>query len=465
MPQTLLQIDSTILLTSELTKVGHGNSIDTSQFDAASINITFVTATFSIIIEGSDNNRIWNKIYNIVPTNILVNGIDSEITTAGNFTIKTPYKYIRYVVESITGIVNILISGRSSFITDTNSRGPWDASGSINAVASFPATGGSGVNGGIFLDDVWIISVPGFVGGTAVIADAKITALINDPGQVMGNWHVVLPNVNDPGVKGLAGATGPAGATGARGVAGIAGPTGPASIIDYQHIIAQVLLEMATPKVLSSIAISGSNSVVGGTINTYTLTAMYTDTTTAVILSNVTWTAANGLGSVTNLGVVTTPVTLTTVNGTLSASYTQSGVTKSATYAVAVTPVVVASVIYPFYGVENVNSVKDATLITSLVNRGLVGDLTGNITLNSGDAGSNLTMFYAYPVSYGLAKFEDQAALGFFGGWDAATGDIYAGATGPMTINVTLNEVVVPFYLYQTDNVSLGSKNWVITHP
>jgi len=85
-------------------------------------------------------------------------------------------------------------------------------------------------------------------------------------------------------------------------------------------------------------------------------------------------------------------------------------------------------------------------------------------TLDSGVAGGTTTMFYAYPASYGLAQFEDQASLGFFGGWDAATGDPTEGASGPLSLNVTINGQSVPFYLYQTDFPGLGVVTWKVTH-
>ena len=120
--------------------------------------------------------------------------------------------------------------------------------------------------------------------------------------------------------------------------------------------------------------------------------------------------------------------------------------------------------ILPFYGVDLLSTPKNADLVLGLAGRGTTGDLTALFTLNSGAPGSDLTMFYAYPQSYGLARFQDTSNPGFFVGWDAATGDPSAGSTGPLSLNVTIAGVIVPFYLYQTDNTGLGSINWQAMH-
>jgi len=75
-----------------------------------------------------------------------------------------------------------------------------------------------------------------------------------------------------------------------------------------------------------------------------------------------------------------------------------------------------------------------------------------------------ITMYYAYPVSYGQAVFTDITPVGgsyMQGGWDGAHGD--AGNTlGPIVVNVTINSVVIPFYLYQTDYPNNGAMVWKV---
>jgi len=69
-------------------------------------------------------------------------------------------------------------------------RGVYDAS-----VNTFPATGGSGVNGAILKGDTWKISVGGTLGSVAVEAGDVITALIDTPAQTAGNWFVTEKNM------------------------------------------------------------------------------------------------------------------------------------------------------------------------------------------------------------------------------------------------------------------------------
>ena len=258
------------------------------------------------------------------------------------------------------------------------------------------------------------------------------------------------------GPTGPTGATGPTGHTGPAGSTGATGATGATPIVDYAYILAQLALLQA-PKVLTSITINGSNNFQGGTPETYTVTAHYDNGSSLSGVTPVTWGIAAPLGTINSSGAATTSVVNSNTTGNVTASYTEAGVTHTATLSVTATPVP----ILPYYGVAPVNSVKNAALITSLSGRGSVGDLVAAFTLTSG---VNQTMFFAYPVSYGLARFEDQAALGFYGGWDAATGDPLAGATGPATVNVTVGGVSVPFYLYQTDFPNLGTVTWHATH-
>lgn len=263
-------------------------------------------------------------------------------------------------------------------------------------------------------------------------------------------------SIGPTGPTGHTGATGPTGATGATGVAGATGATGATPVVNYAYILAQLTLLQA-PKVLTSITINGSNNFQGGTSETYTVTAHYDNGSSLTGVTPVTWGLAAPVGTINSSGVATTSVVTTNTTGNVTASYTEGGVTKTATLSVTSTPIP----ILPYYGVAPVNSVKNAALITSLSGRGSTGDLVAAFTLTSG---ANQTMFFAYPVSYGLARFENQAALGFYGGWDAATGDPMGGAEGPATINVVVNSVSVPFYLYQTDFPNIGTVTWHVTH-
>lgn len=69
-------------------------------------------------------------------------------------------------------------------------RGNFDASGN-----AFPSSGGSGSAGAILKGDLWLISVSGTLGGSAVIAGDQIRALTNAPGQTSGNWAITEANI------------------------------------------------------------------------------------------------------------------------------------------------------------------------------------------------------------------------------------------------------------------------------
>lgn len=69
-------------------------------------------------------------------------------------------------------------------------RGNYNASGNV-----WPSTGGSGTAGAINKGDVWVISVAGTLGGTAVEIGDVIRALSDAPGQTAANWVVTERNL------------------------------------------------------------------------------------------------------------------------------------------------------------------------------------------------------------------------------------------------------------------------------
>jgi len=278
------------------------------------------------------------------------------------------------------------------------------------------------------------------------------------------SWIEVLTYADvfsDPQFYQVSGGTqGPQGLTGPQG---LQGPQGPAPVIDYAYIIAQVLAAIAV-KTMTALDVNGAGSLVAGASSHYSATATLSDASVLANLTGVTWAADPAVGTISSTGDFTAAsITGAPVTGNISATYSYNGgapmtAILPVTVSVAVVP------IYPFYGVADQSSVKDEALVLGLSGRGLLGDLVSTFTLDSGAAGSTSTMFFAYPVSYGLAQFEDQSTIGFFGGWDAATGDPVNGALGPMTLNVTIAGVAVPFYLYETDFPGLGQITWKTTH-
>lgn len=80
-----------------------------------------------------------------------------------------------------------------------NVRGGYDASVNV-----FPSTGGSGTAGAIMKGDLWGIAVAGTLGGTAVVINQSIEALIDTPGQTAGNWSILgISDVSDAGYQAI----------------------------------------------------------------------------------------------------------------------------------------------------------------------------------------------------------------------------------------------------------------------
>lgn len=214
----------------------------------------------------------------------------------------------------------------------------------------------------------------------------------------------------------------------------------------------------------TGLVITGPAQIEEGQDGQFSVVAQFSNGTThPVTQANWSITEGTSVGSISNEGMLTANQVGANTTVGVSVQFSIEGVTHSATKSVLVTNV--ATVIYPYYGVAEFDAVKDAALILNLTGRGSVEDLTASFTLDAGPAGSTTAMFFAYPVSYGLAVFEDQDAKGFFGGWDGAKGDpTDMSKLGPMVVDVQLNGDLIPFYLYQTDWPGIGEVTWEVTH-
>jgi hypothetical protein len=168
------------------------------------------------------------------------------------------------------------------------------------------------------------------------------------------------------------------------------------------------------------------------------------------------------LGSVSATGLFSAGLVTVDSVAAINVSVTVAGTTVTGTKNITVTNV--AAVVYPYYGVAAApaQALKNGAFILGLANRGPVGSrLMNPCAMDAGTATSGLSMFYAYPVSYGQAIFTD-LSNGFQGGMDGASGN--NGMTlGPITVNVTVAGVVTPFYLYQSDMPGIGAVSWSIT--
>ena len=72
-----------------------------------------------------------------------------------------------------------------------------DYRGAYNAsVNTWPASGGSGTAGAVMKGDMWIVSVAGTLGGSAVQIGDSLIASIDAPGQTAGNWNILNSNIS-----------------------------------------------------------------------------------------------------------------------------------------------------------------------------------------------------------------------------------------------------------------------------
>lgn len=95
-------------------------------------------------------------------------------------------------MEAVQGGTNVQVTPNliAAFVQDSlglvnHWRGAWDASGN-----AFPSTGGNGPGGAPEAGDEWYISVGGAPNGFPLNPLARITALIQSPGQTQANWLI-----------------------------------------------------------------------------------------------------------------------------------------------------------------------------------------------------------------------------------------------------------------------------------
>lgn len=111
----------------------------------------------------------------------------------------------------------------------------------------------------------------------------------------------------------------------------------------------------------------------------------------------------------------------------------------------------------PYYGMS-ASSVITESLVLGLSGRGPTpGQIATDFNLDA-VTGTGNYMYFAYPASYGSARFLDIDS-NFYGGWDGANDDP-ENILGPALVNVTIGGKSVPFYVYRTDYPELGYCRW-----
>lgn len=226
------------------------------------------------------------------------------------------------------------------------------------------------------------------------------------------------------------------------------------------------------PLVVSSLSISGPSSINSAGVGTYAATATYTDGTTKVVTTSAVWSIQSGTIGTLNANVLTAPVVTTNASGVIKATFTEKGITVTATANVSL----VAPSLRPFYGaaahpVSSGSAEPSAYQNWGAFVNALSGTGSNASKVNTFSINQTTSQYgwYAYPKSFGLmdmSKIKGNGQPGP-GGWDSAqapntrTGDFW-GASGPLEINVTINGSSVPFYLYRTDQMGVN-ETWVVS--
>lgn len=216
-------------------------------------------------------------------------------------------------------------------------------------------------------------------------------------------------------------------------------------------------------RVLTSITIIGTPTTMNeGATATYTVNATFNFGPSQTNVTPVTWGSDVNIGTITSGGVFTAAQVASNQTGNISASYTFEGITQNDTQAITVNNVAAFAVFYGTAPLPANQAAKNAALVLGLT-RVNQADFVGNNYAFT--AGAGISTFFAYPVSLGLAKFENHALLGFYGGWDAATGDpVFDNASGPLTLSVTVDGTPTSYYLYQSDAPGTGNTVWNVLH-
>ena len=105
------------------------------------------------------------------PENVANKSIDGTLAANSDILYSSQKAVKTYVDASVTGVLD--------------DRGNWDASTNL-----FPTTGGSGPLGSILKGDLWFVSVPGTLGGTAVVVGNNFRALVDNP-VLSTDWNIL----------------------------------------------------------------------------------------------------------------------------------------------------------------------------------------------------------------------------------------------------------------------------------
>ena len=150
--------------------------------------------------------------------------------------------------------------------------------------------------------------------------------------------------------------------------------------------------QAGTPVSLSSISISGSSTVTSGGNTTYTCTATMSDGTTKTVTP--TWSIYSGssYASISASGKLTANTVTSSQNVTVKASYTEGGVTKTATKSVTINPPSVSLSSISITGPDYVYAGKTGTFAASAtMSDGTTKSITPTWSISSGTSYASIS--------------------------------------------------------------------------
>lgn len=215
------------------------------------------------------------------------------------------------------------------------------------------------------------------------------------------------------------------------------------------------------PVTFDSITINGSASVNENNTSQYTVTGHFSDSSTANLTANTTWSITVGAthASINASGLLTANLVTANQSVTIQASTTDPGTGTTIVNTRVISVVDIPPV--PIYGKGTTNYSVDAAFLDATLTSDMPNSSSGNtlsLNLGSGEWG-----WYAMPDSFGSATFVDQSN-GLPGGWDGATWTAqddtngFSSNTGPLTVTYQGES----WKVYRTDYPALGVINFTV---
>ncbi len=387
-----------------------------------------------------------STVLNIIATSIDVTGPTSIFETlTGQYAATV---HLSNGTTTTTGITWSVSPGAAGAINSsgllTTSQVPADTPATVTASATF---GGVTVTGTVDLTVINLVPTGMTINGVTDLWETETSTLTATITTNNGQTATVTPTWSVVGSSGSINASGLftgaviAGSTPTIDVTVHATYTSGGATVTADHVIT---VKNVLPVSLTVQAASAT--ITEGQTDQMTATAHYNDGTSGVVTAA--WTRSpTAAGAINASGLFTAAQVAADTTVTITGSFSASGVTVTDSVDITVSDVPV--VLTPYFGAAATNSVKNAALILSLAQRGPTADRLNNDMVIID--GVNISMFYAYPVSYGQATFTD-LGNGFQGGWDGAAGAGDGSTLGPITVTVN----GTPFYLYKTDQSNIS---------